>query len=566
MESLWRLEQGTSANLLDWQPQAWAFPGQEWSGLFPHAPAVVDGTFETAVPVEGFFRLVAYPIPVRSDRDMASRFLRQASFGPTMEEIEQLVAAGSNFGAWLDAQMGLPATLHTEVAQSLDFRSIGSAHHKGIAWMHSALDAEDQLRQRMAWALSQILVLGEQGSQNRNAVEEFTRYYDLFVTHAFGNYRDLLEAVTMNPKMARYLTYANNRKASRRREPDENYAREVMQLFTIGLWQLNQDGTQKLDEHGQPIPTYDNEDVREFARVFTGLVYGENQYIDSMRVNESRHDRERKRLLDGSFLPANQDTLADIRGLLDHLFEHPNTPPFISRLLIQRFTCSNPSPAYIGRVAGVFINNGAGVRGDLGATLRAILLDPEARDSAVLADDQAGRPGEPLLKLVQVARSLELTVGGWQPIYFIGRLESLINQHPYRSPSVFNFYLPDYQEQGMVTNRGIHSPEFQIINEVTLINFSNLLHRLVFDGLENEWNGRRSPTATLNLDTEIALADNPDALLDHLDCLLLSGDLSDENRAVIRSVIVDTPQQEAELRVRRALSLIGLTPEFNTLR
>ncbi|MEC7609592.1 MAG: DUF1800 family protein, partial [Verrucomicrobiota bacterium] len=270
-----------------------------------------------------------------------------------------------------------------------------------MIWYKAAIDAPDQLRQRVAWALSQYFVVAELGNNQPQAVERWLNYYDIFTRHAFGNFRDILDEVTWSPHMGYYLSHIENRKAnpSQGTFPDENYAREVMQLFTIGLWELNEDGTRELDVNGNAIPTYDNDDIFEFAKVFTGmrrpLSRGpntnieelSNNYIDPMRVSAWMHDFTTKTLLDGSTLgPFNQNANGvrnDVAGLLDHLFNHKNVPPFFARFMIQRFTISNPSPAYIESVAlafknGLYEGSGSGNRGCMEATVKAVLLHPEA--------------------------------------------------------------------------------------------------------------------------------------------------------------------------------------------
>ena len=310
------------------------------------------------------------------------------------------------FAGWIDQQISLSPSLLTEAGfqQAIDSRddnNLGPIAQQYFAWANLAVESIDQLRHRMAWALSQIIVInndedgtGTIGSRN---------YYNFYLQHALGNYRDLLADVTFSYPMGVYLTYVNNARANPEAgtEPDENYAREVMQLFSVGLFDLNLDGTHKLDAQGNSIPTYSNDDITQFARVFTGLrvsTIGANfqeSAGEPMRMDVTRHEFGSKQLLtypgavNNGFIPARSETeangISDIHFAIDNVFNHPNTAPFVCRQLIQRLVTSNPTPAYVGRVAAVFEDDGNGVRGNLGAVAKAILLDPEARDPVYMA-------------------------------------------------------------------------------------------------------------------------------------------------------------------------------------
>jgi uncharacterized protein (DUF1800 family) len=469
--------------------------------------------------------------------------------------------------------------------------TFNNAETKKIVWFQRALTGDDPLRQRMAWALSQIFVVGENGSNQLSYSERWLTYYDIFVRNAFGNFRDILGEVTYSPHMGRYLTFDSNKKADPTAGtfPDENYAREVMQLFTIGLWQLNQDGTFKQDSGGNLIPTYDNDDITEFAKVFTGLkrhpsrenIENADNYIDPSLIRPEWHDLTQKTLLDGSvqgpFPETEAGVRADIDGLLDHLHNHPNTPPFIARNLIQRFTVSNPSPQYIHDVAQAFIDGtyngaGSGVRGDLGAVIRAILLHPEARVSTLSADVVHGKLREPLVRLLSYARAFEITspqTYGFFPLY---QLEQVFSQAPYEYPSVFSFYLPDYQPLGEILDRNLVAPEFQIHNDTTALSLPNAIWWLVFEGIRRDATGgigqRYYSQGDLDLTYEKTLTADSAVLLEHLDTMLTAGRLLPGNRAAIAAVIDAMPASndaEREACVRRALWLFALLPEFNVL-
>jgi uncharacterized protein (DUF1800 family) len=447
---------------------------------------------------------------------------------------------------------------------------------------------EDALRQRVAWALSQIFVMGESGSNQIRAVERFLSYYDIFINNAFGNFRDVLGEVTWHPTMGYYLTYVDNRVENPVAGifPDENYAREVMQLFTIGLWKLNQDGTHVLDGNGDAIPTYSNEDITEFAKIFTGMrkaYYRSNietvsgNYVDPMRIQVSWHDYTQKTLLDGSrigpFPETQQGAKDEINTLLDHLFNHQNTAPFISRLMIQRLTVSNPSPNYIYDVAqafktGKYDGKGSGERGDMLAVIKAILLHPEARESNLASDDAHGKLREPLVRLLHVARAFDITSPQTYGLFPFDQLQLVFAQSPFDSPSVFNFYMPEYQPLGDILDRNIYAPEFEISTDVTSISLANAVYRLVYEGIADEIGRRGYSQGTLDLTYQVALADETDALLDNLDMLMTAGRLSYENREAIAAALDVLGADTYALRlarVRRAIYLFSLLPEFNVI-
>ena len=396
--------------------------------------------------------------------------------------------------------------------------------------------------------------------------------------------------------MGYYLSHIENRKAdpSQGTFPDENYAREVMQLFTIGLWELNEDGTRELDSNGDAIPTYDNDDIFELAKVFTGmrrpLSRGpntnieelSNNYIDPMRVSAWMHDFSAKTLLDGSTLgPFNQNENGvrnDVAGLLDHLFNHKNVPPFFARFMIQRFTVSNPSPAYIEAVAqafksGLYQGSGSGNRGCMEATIKAVLLHPEARSASLAYDPMHGKLREPLIRLIHVARAFEITslrTYGW---FYFKELEDKILQAPYESPSVFNFYQPDYSPNGVIGNAALNAPEFQIHTDVSALQLSNALITLIVHGIagpgDNNYGNigqRNNIDSVLDFTYEDSISGNTSTLIDHLDLLLCAGRLSSENRSTIQ-IAADTPSLNLTGidKVKYIAGLIVLTPEFNTL-
>ena len=467
-----------------------------------------------------------------------------------------------------------------------------------IVWYKAAIDAPDQLRQRVAWALSQYFVVAELGNNQPQAVERWLNYYDIFTRHAFGNFRDILDEVTWSPHMGYYLSHIENRKANINQGtfPDENYAREVMQLFTIGLWELNENGTLKLDD-GEAIPTYDNDDIFEFAKVFTGMRRpqsrggntpnieevgdGSTNYVDKMRVTANWHDFTPKTLLDGTILEqSNTNANAvrnDVKGLLDNLFDHDNMPPFFARFMIQRMTVSNPSPNYIFDVSqafkdGEYEGSGSGQRGCMEAIVKAVLLHPEARSSSLAYDPNHGKLREPLIRLIHVARAFSITSNrtfGW---LYIKDLEDKILQAPYEQTSVFNYYRPDYSPNGAIADSGLNAPEFQIHNDVSALHLANGLATLIQHGIVGQNSmpyygniGQRNRIeAELDYTYEISIAGNTTALINHLNLVLCAGRLSSENRTSIETAIAST-SLSGEDKVKYIAGLMVLTPEFNTL-
>ncbi|NJR41706.1 MAG: DUF1800 family protein [Akkermansiaceae bacterium] len=461
-----------------------------------------------------------------------ARFLTQATFGPSPAEIARVKSLG--YSGWIEDQLLRAPNLHLPIVQTWRSElqttpSIGPAvnfEHRIEAWWRQAMRsdaASDPLRQRMAFALSQIFVISDRMESLNSDQRGMTAYYDLLVNGAFGSYRDLLGNVTRNPWMGLYLSSLRNRKAdlAANRFPDENYAREVMQLFSIGLWMLNPDGTQLLSNGsnlgpdgetipaGQPIPSYGQAQISEIARVFTGMSYGTRfasstdetqipatQFSESfnvawqpMRMFDSEHDLDAKTINFPGVPPLNLPARvangsdagdADLSAFLDYLANHPNVAPFISRLLIQRLVTSNPTSAYVGRVAAAFNDNGSGVRGDMKAVTRAILLDPEARDYSRLSIPSHGMLREPYIRYVAMARALEAapadpSAGGRYRGF--GSMDADLAQRPLSAPSVFNFYSPNNQPAGPLRDARLASPEMQITNSLTAITGPNRYSR-----------------------------------------------------------------------------------------
>jgi uncharacterized protein (DUF1800 family) len=561
------------------------------------ARPVADCTLPAGVDIVDVVCLINIVLSGVSHAD-AARFLTQSTFGPTVSDINQLITIGS-YEAWLSQQFSTPASSNqlaaTEVlwlkscpkksgvlyasrptSSDLDL-DLSAETYRINAWWETAITGDDQLRQRVAFALSEIFVVSGASLFGRSF--GLADYYDMLATNAFGNYRTLLEEVSRHPMMGLYLNMLQSKKSSR---PDENYARELLQLFSIGLVELNLDGSPKLS-NGEPIPSYDQDVIKGFAKVFTGWNFAnaDSWYFrrrsgDTTRPMlpwEVHHDNTNtKQLLNGTVLPAGQTAWQDFRQALDNVFNHPNVGPFISKQLIQRLVTSNPSPAYVRRVAQVFNNNGVGTRGDLKSVIKAILLDQEAR-TGHLTIPHYGKLREPMLRLSHLRRAFnvipatrEASCGrGPYMLYHKMRVGSSNGERPFgqeilRSPSVFNFFLPDYDPPGPVKNASLVAPEFQIVAANTIVDLANEI------SFEIHRSDRAGSDTTLQLDREKALANNPDRLLDHLDSLLLSGNMSAAMRTILLEHLANNtfPAGDAGLaaKVKDMLTLIALSPEY----
>ncbi|HYD80714.1 MAG TPA: DUF1800 domain-containing protein [Paucimonas sp.] len=513
----------------------------------------------------------------------ASRLLAQASFGPTATDISAITASG--IPAWIDDQFDKPRKSHRAymdgIASTLPAGSSLNQSHFFESFWQQAAAGDDPLRQRVTFALSQIFVVSLQDSMVANYPRGVASYYDTLAAHAFGNYRELLEAVSLHPMMGIYLTSLRNRKESGSRVPDENYAREIMQLMSIGLYELNPDGTQKLVD-GKPVETYTNADISGLAKVFTGWswagpdksdrrFYGGNADPDRdwkpMQGYPQFHSVSEKTFL-GATVPAGTSSPeASLKIALDRIFHHPNVGPFIGRQLIQRLVTSNPSPQYVARVAAAFANNGQGVRGDMKAVIRAILLDAEARANPNLADPAAGKLREPVLRLGHWMRSFGVKSASGR--FLLGNLDdplSSLGQTPMRSPSVFNFYRPGYVPPNTgIANAGLVAPEMQITAETSVVGYLNFMRDVIPNGVGS------ARDVKADYATEIALADSSDKLLDHVNLLLTAGQMPAALRAQIKtaidSVAISTTDANAAATARRnrvylAIFLTMASPEY----
>ncbi|MEO6688292.1 MAG: DUF1800 family protein [Dokdonella sp.] len=552
----------------------------------------------------------------------AARFLTQATFGPTAADITHLRVIG--YQGWLNEQFAATASTQTQYLDwvsnthpdeylsddtRLEIWSInaaGTADPSRAGFPNNA--RTDQLRQRVAFALSEIFVVSSNSGALRDETWGLADYYDLLAADAFVNYRQLLEDVTKHPVMGIYLSSIQNQKAddAENIHPDENYAREVMQLFSVGLNKLDTDGTPLLSG-GQPIATYDQATVRGFAAVFTGWDWnnagcdpnsydccseetyfycGPNDRTDvrwrkPMQPVEVYHDNTTdKQLLNYSGATLANGVLphstaqSELTSALDNISRHPNVGPFIATRLIQRLVTSNPTPAYVKRVALVFNADSGGVRGNLKAVVKAILLDPEARYGQWQHPDTFGKLREPLLKATHLWRAMagRSTSGRVANLRTYPGIEDLYGQAPMRSPTVFNFFKPDFRQPGEITTRGLVSPEFQILSDTMAVETPNNLYHQVFcdyTGSDSCW-GSDDP-ATLQLDeaADAALAaSNPAQLVDEYSLLLMSGQMSPFMRSVLitrlNAVQDDPPDRPlGRTRVQHLLYLIMNSPEYS---
>lgn len=601
-------------------PPVTALPGPSASSLTNPPPAVsvpipaVDVTAASAIvapllPALNPANLLPIhpppppPLPAASGRPAtaaeAAQFILKASLSVNEQEIVNLQS--TSYGEWLVKQLNMP--IQETGRQWMDARNYNSVtaeeyfYQKGLSdfmvW-HQMMKSPDAVRKKIAFALSQFFVVSATGMDIHWTSNAITYYWDLLNKHAFGNFRDLLEDITLCPVMGVYLSMLGNKKEDEKtgRVPDENFAREIMQLFTIGLYKLNNDGTLWLDEGGEPVETYTNEDVTNLARVFTGYDYDftNNGKTPMVRVpsvqfdhvdyvykpmtsnpqkwrqpqSTSEHSLKEKRFLD-TVIAANTDAPTSLQKTLDALFNHSNVGPFFCKQMIQRLITSNPSPAYVNRVATVFNNNGSGVRGDLRAVFKAILLDVEAVNSPNAGTPTDGKLREPALRLIQWGRTFGATSksGNWSIAPLTDPATSL-SQSPLRAPSVFNFFRPGYVPPNTaIANNGLVAPEFQLVSEVSIAGYVNFMA----SALRGQMSGT-SFDVSATYSNELAIAHNSGALLDRLCLLLAANQISPSTKALIKealdtSVVVETSHPNTKLkRVQMAILLIMASPDY----
>jgi len=462
----------------------------------------------------------------------AARFLQRATFGPNASSLAKL--SQQNYNDWINDQMNLPQTRYLDGVDTVlrEFglinitdgrRQFDRQQIRSDAFWNITVRAQDQLRQRVAFALGQILVVSDKDAGLDNRVRGIANYHDLLASEAFGNYRSLLGKVTLNPMMGDFLSMRRNEKpdVENNIQSDENYAREFMQLFTLGLAQLQSNGQPIIGDNGQPVPTYSQEDVVNLARVFTGWNYGDagsmrtsnrstQSEIIPMKAFEEFHDKSEKTIVGNVVIPSGMNAADELSLALDTIFNHPNVPPFVSKQLIQRLVTSNPSPEYVQRVAAIFRDNGEGVRGDLSAVVPAILLDEEALNGHQQEQRVFGKLKEPVIKIASIWRAFDAR----------GQFNRLR----------YSFDYAHAVPLGTASNSNQHS-------------------------------------ILLNIETEKALASDVPALIDHLTNKLLAGVMSDSLRSTLLELGEATPMTDnGEQRVREILYVLFISPEFSIQR
>lgn len=466
------------------------------------------------------------------------RFLKQTTFGPTPQLMTHVSQTG--FNAFLDEQFSLPESTYPNPLTATRAQTVDRF------WIN-AFKGNDQLRQRVVYALSQIWVVS---LNKNNEPEQVIPWLRILSRNAFGNYRNLMQEVTLDASMGHYLDLVNSNKPGSGSGANENYARELMQLFTIGLYKLNQDGSLQLDANNQPIPAYTQTDVRQLALALTGWTYpttpgqtpstGNNgsYYMGQMEPRQINHDATAKTIL-GQSLPANQMIQQDLDDALDIIFAHPNVAPFLSVRLIRALVTSNPSPAYIARISAVFNDNGQGVRGDLKSVIRAILLDPEARDDNPAP--QFGRLRSPMQHTIAFLRAMNANIN--EPLSFgylyTGMGESILN-----APTVFGHYSPLYKMPG---NNQLFAPEFQIYTPTETINRANFIYWMMNEG-------------PVDLTPFTGIAANSTQLINAVDTRLLDGKMTPEMRASITKALLSSTDNRS--RALTVLYLVAASGDF----
>ena len=523
------------------------------------------------------------PLSTAEKRADASRLLYQASFGAKPSDIDTVLNRGAS--GWIDDQLNAAASQYTPrdwwplnrpdtcvnnttpplTDASYCQRDNYSLFQPQREFFKQAINNNDQLRQRMAWAWSQFFVIsGTDVGMPYGMID----YQQMLRDEAFSNFRTLLQKVTLHAAMGRYLDMVNNLKPQNGVEPNENYARELMQLFSLGLYQLNNDGSVKTGSNGMPLDTYTQEDVENLAHVFTGWTYPTVPGQSPANINRvanvkgymeergGQHDYTTRPFLSGS-IPGSMTQGQRLSASLDIIFNHPNVPPFVAKFLIQHFVTGQPGAAYIDRVARVFQNNGSGVRGDMKAVIRAVLTDPEARGAAKWAPAY-GHQSEPVLAITRLARAMNAQTDG---VYFRTTTGNS-GQTVFISPSVFNYYPPDYA----LSKSGAVAPEFAIYNTTSALNRVNTAYATVFGTINPDPTVFGATGTQFDLSPYTAVAGDSNALLDRVNDVLFAGRLSSSARAIIKAAVDAVAAVDTTTRARTALYLASAAPESQVLR
>jgi uncharacterized protein (DUF1800 family) len=509
----------------------------------------------------------------------ASRLLTQATFGPTLDGIQS--TSTQTYNQWFSAQASASTSLLLPQVSS-------TTGERLIPWWTYVVNGPDQFRQRAAFALSQTFVVSSASAALVNYYQALPAYADILSQNAFGNFRVLLDVITHSPAMGQYLTYFRSDKPNPATgsHADENYAREIMQLFTVGLVMLNPDGTTKTDSSGNPIPTYGLPEIENLARVFTGWasnpipphMVGDEQawtydldWVNPMTPYENHHDTGAKTIIGGVQIPAGGTCESDLKIALDTLFNHPNVGPFVGKQLIQRLVTSNPSPGYVSRVSAVFADDGYGVRGDMLAVFEAILTDSEAVNAG-----SASKLREPVLRFTELYRAFSATdvAGDGQIAEQQVVTDSLFNydQAPYWAPTVFNFYTPSYTQPGPLLMAGLVAPEFQITNEYTSVMMANQLENSAYQYIDGSGASHAGPDgySVATVPSNIMLhtgeweqfASDPGTLLDNLNLVFMAGQMPASMKTSIVNYITGIPATSPGQRVAEAAYLVVNSPQY----
>lgn len=554
------------------------------------------GTSTPATPVGARYTTAA------SDED-AARFLLQAQFSASDADIAAV--RNKPYAAWLAEQFAAaPSTSGFEWLNQRGYGTIDSntnfydnSYPGDYMLWNQLMTSSDGMRKRIALALSEFFVVSLSGLDFAWRSHAIASWWDMLNAQAFGNFRNLLQDVTLHPAMGYFLNTKGNLKENTKtgRAPDENYAREVMQLFTLGIYQLNTDGTEKRDGSGNKLESYTQSDITNIARVFTGWDFDQTQNVNTlepvnrrnipntiytripMRLNPSNHSTLEAKFL-GATVAAGADGVEALRVALDTLFNHPNVGPFFGKQMIQRLVTSNPSPAYVARVAGAFNNNGAGVRGDLQAVFSAILLDDEARGPAGLVNAGYGKLREPMVRMVQWGRTFGIRSarGSWK-IGDLSNPASQLGQSPQRAPSVFNFFRPGYVPPSTALSASVTpAPEFQLVNESSVGGYLNYMQGVIRNGIfvnapdvpQSTSNTTNGYDITAAYTAELALVLDAAALVKRLGLLLCAGQLSGATQGLIVAALNATPVTATSTdavklnRVAAAVLLVMASSEY----
>jgi len=573
------------------------YPSGELTGKFIQAAGSQTFSVPAAPPA-----LAATVLGAGTDSTNAVRLLTQATFGATTADIATVTSGGVS--AWIKSQMAIPNTSHLAAlrADAAAFPNpvdptIATYYYvrevnQQAAWWKIALTAPDELRQRVAFALSEIFVVSDQGTGLANRDEAFANYYDMLCNDAFGNYRQLIQDVTLSPVMGTYLNTLQNAKANPTTgtAADENYAREVQQLFTIGLVQLQPDGTLQLDVTGQPIPTYGQATIVQTANVFTGWSFASpngdfyynpltagifngpmpntNAWLNPMQGYDAEHDMTAKTIVGGVVIPAGGTTAGDLKIMLDTLFNHQNAGPFFCKQMIQKLVTSNPSPAYVYRVAQVFANDGTGTRGNLAAVVTAILTDYEARTTSLATSNVGyGKLIEPLIRVTAFLRAFNATPANGRYIEFVsgaannsGIIASPIGtfeESVMESPTVFNFFAPSFVLPGVLASAGLVGPEFQITDAASSIEVPNALYTYTF----NRTAPQPTNFFTMDFSSLTALAATPASMINQVSLLFCGNAMSSATSARILTAIQSLPASATSLDAAETAVFLTVTSQ-----